>query len=293
MVWSLDGRAIAFIRHRDHTSYTVDVYDIGLGTIQSSSAIQSRDTPCLWAHNESFRIMTAGRDGQACTIDISEVGSVLTKIESFHSDPWGQHDRARSLSPTTYRIFVSTRESSECLSKGECEYTGPHCFSSDGSLYAASQWIGIHTWKYASGRYTSWSNFPTTCNFRLRFSPTSPLIIGSSENGDLRVWRLDDLGDPLIFNHGGNWPTAALSHHGTHVATAHCSEHTITITNFHSQTPPRLIDTDMKRSDLALTGNVLLVLNPGTITIVAWRLTEEGAVDGSLGDRRAGCRDSI
>ena len=299
LVWSLDGQAVGFIRHRDHTGYTVDIYNISLGVIQSSSAIQSNNIPYLWAHNESFQIMTIGWDGQAYTIDISDVWSTLTKIESFYSDPWGQYDQLWSFSPTTYRISISTHDelqivdirSSECLLKGKWDNTSPHCFSSDGSLYAGSHGHGIHIWKYTSGCYTLWRNFQTNRNFYLGFSPISPSIIGSSENGDLRVWHLDDLDNPPI--HDGNWPTSVLSHHGTYVATAYWSERTITITNFLPQTPPQFIDTDMGISTLALTGNVLLVLNPGTTKIVAWRLTEEGAVDSSLGGRRAGRSDSI
>ena len=42
---------------------------------------------------------------------------------------------------------------------------------------------------------------------------------------------------------------------------------------------------------LALTGNVLLTL--GSEGIAAWRLTEEGAVDGVFANRRAGRGDSI
>jgi hypothetical protein len=75
------------------------------------------------------------------------------------------------------------------------------------------------------------------------------------------------------------------------MATGHKGNSTITITNLLSQTPFHFIDTDMEIEVLALTGNVLLALD--FETIAAWLLTEEGAVDGVFGDRRAGHGDSI
>jgi hypothetical protein len=75
------------------------------------------------------------------------------------------------------------------------------------------------------------------------------------------------------------------------MATTHERNSTITITNLLSQTPPHFIDTDMEIYMLALTGNILLALD--FATIVAWRLTEEGAVDGVFSDGRAGHSNSI
>jgi len=63
-----------------------------------------RFEPHLWAHNKSFRVMTEGWANQTRTIDISEVGSVLTKIESFHTGSLGRDQRIDSFSLTTYRI---------------------------------------------------------------------------------------------------------------------------------------------------------------------------------------------
>ena len=71
---------------------------------------------------------------------------------------------------------------------------------------------------------------------------------------------------------------------------AHQLNGPIAITHL-SQTISRFIDTGMEIRMLALTGNVLLVLDSDGL--VAWRLTEEGAVDGVLADRRAGRGDSI
>jgi hypothetical protein len=44
-------------------------------------------------------------------------------------------------------------------------------------------------------------------------------------------------------------------------------------------------------SEIVLTGNVLLV--KGSDTVAAWLLTEEGAVDGISGNRRADRNDSL
>jgi hypothetical protein len=82
-----------------------------------------------------------------------------------------------------------------------------------------------------------------------------------------------------------------FSPHGTYTVTAHRRENTVTITNLPSQIPSQFIDTGTTISGLALTGNVLLVVD--LETIVAWRLTEEGLVDGVFGNRRAGRGDSI
>jgi hypothetical protein len=62
---------------------TVHTCDITSGTTLSTVTFQSRDNPHLWAHKASFHLMTTGWDGQAPTINIFEVGSTLTKIESF------------------------------------------------------------------------------------------------------------------------------------------------------------------------------------------------------------------
>ena len=75
------------------------------------------------------------------------------------------------------------------------------------------------------------------------------------------------------------------------MATCHRGDNAIAITNPLSQTPFQFIDTDMEIESLALTGNVLLVLD--LENLVAWRLTENGVVDGVFGGRRAGRSDSV
>ena len=304
LVWSLDGQAIgvltSVVNHPWHMC-TVHVYDVYLGTTRFSSTFRTISMPHIWAHNESFRTMMTGWDGETHTIDISEVGSVLTKIETFRSKSWGEHDRIVSLSPTTYRISVEAHaefrvldiRNSKCLLREGLEITipGPHCdcFSSDGSLFAAPLLKGIHIWKYVSGRYTPWRHFPTHSPSVLRFSPTSSFIIGTFY-GNLKVWRLDDL--PIVDN-SDRTTIAVLSHHGAYMATARYYGCAVTITSYLSQIPPQFIDTGTEVGALVLTDNVLLVLCPETTTIAAWRLTEEGVVDGPLGGRRADRGDSI
>jgi len=81
---------------------------------------------------------------------------------------------------------------------------------------------------------------------------------------------------------------------GTYIVTAHHGESVITITSLCSQTPSpssQFIDTGLKIFGIVLTGNVLLVKGAGMV--VAWLLTEEGAVGGIFGERRVGRSDSL
>jgi len=294
-VWSLDGRAIGTT-----LSGAVQVYDVDLGTMRTLGTLQSSDKPHLWAHNEAFRVMTTGWDGQARTVDIFEAGSVLTKIESFRVGSFGQHDPIRSFSPTTYRISVEARgqlrildiRNSECLLEDD-RYLVSHSFSSEGDLFAGFAQSSVWIWKYGSGSYTLWrtlSGQSVNPPYNLQFSPASSSIMGLFP-GVLRVWRLDGL--PIVAHPDSDTPLGALSDCGTYVATGHWGCTTVTITNLLSQTPSQFIDTDIKVSGLALTGNVLLVMGHEMKTITAWRLTEVGVVYGPAGDRRADLRSSI
>ena len=302
LVWSLDGGTIGTIL-RDQgadTGYVVRVYEVVSGVTSSPGTLLSSDEPQIWAHNTSFRVMTTDRDDEACTIKISEVGPVITKIESFRVEPWGPCDEIETFSPTTYRVSVSARDqirvldvwSSECLLEGRGFGFGSHCFSSDGRLFAVSSMKRVYIWKYTPGRYTSWRDFPQNWEFFSRsplwFSPTLSSIL-SCPTGALQVWRLDA---PTVIAHPDSlMPLAALSCCGTYMATCHKGDSTITVANPLSQTPSQSIDTNMKIEMLALTGNVLLVRDLNNV--VAWRLTEEGVVGGVLGGRTAGRSDSI
>ena len=82
-----------------------------------------------------------------------------------------------------------------------------------------------------------------------------------------------------------------LTRSGTRVAIAHKLGNIVTIFDILAQSPPEFIDTNVELEGLALAGNVLLVA--GSREIVAWLLTEEGLVDGIIGDRGVGRSDSI
>ena len=299
LVWSLDGEAVGIFEGR--VIRTVRVYDIASGATRSPGTLRSSGESHLWVHNATFRVMTTRWDGQAFTIDVFEVGSTLIEIQSFRIRLLGKYPRIECFSPTTSRVSISVdghfvimdiRKSERLLERKQ--FFDSHCFSSDGSLFAASlPSTDIHIWKYASGRYTPWREFQTVdwvpfYSSPLQFSPTSSSILGSSR-GNLQVWRLD--GPPVIAHPDSRTPPlAVLSQCGTYVATFHANKSTITVVNSLSQTPPHFIDTDMMIDRLAFTGNILLVVD--SQEIVAWRLTEEGVVDGVCG-RRAGRGDSI
>jgi len=202
-----------------------------------------------------------------------------------------------SFSPITHHLSVlgsnalsiSDVRSSENLLHTE-GYFFSQCFSSDGSLFAASQESIVCVWKYDSGHYTLYGKYQFwgSCDSPLQLSPTpSSSILGNSEN-ILQVLRLHELPtapETLRQQYAG------LSRSGTRVATAHETGRTVTTTDILAQTPPQFIDTDVAVKRLVLTGNILLVGGSGQV--VAWLLTEEGLVDGVIGDRRVGRGDSI
>ena len=314
LTWSLDGGSIGIILSLwNHASNVVRVY--GVASDEPSSPVGpfwSHSQPYLWAHGTSFRVMTTRSDNQVYTIEISEVGSVLTKIESFCIEPRGQWGRSdsnsiESFSPTTYRISISTYcnqtlildvRNRECLLEEENRGFGWHSFSSDGSLFAILKSSRVTIWKYTSSRYTPWRELLTEGSISdtppLQFSPTlSSVLVPLLRNP--QVWRLD--GPPTVARPDSCTPSAVLSHCGTYIATWQRGSSTITITDLHSQTP-HFIDTGMKRYAVAFTGNILLVLQEMapimySVRLVAWRLTEGGVVDGTFADRRAGRGDSI
>ena len=133
-MWSLDGGTAGTISYDDSNIWTMDTHDIASSTILSLITLQSADCPHLWVHNTSFQVMTTEWDGQGHTVNIFEVGSVLTKLESFqinlqaiahlvrssHQNP---PYKIKSLSPITYHISVGIGDcfaildiqSSECL----------------------------------------------------------------------------------------------------------------------------------------------------------------------------------
>ena len=296
IVWSLDGKKVGMTK-----GTTVHVYDVASGTTCSPGTLRSNDRLHIWAHNRSFRIMATEVKHQVLTIIIFEVGLGLTKVESFQIGSWEQDRCVGSFSPTTYQISVSTCNWLHILDIQNSEYLleegggifDSHCFSSDGSLFAASLNDVAHIWQCISGCYTHWRKFSIQnqifcCNSPLLFSPTSPSILGRF-NDVLQVYHF---GSPPIADHCNiSTPHVILSPCGTYMATAHKGESTITITNLLSQITPQFIDTDVGIHTFAMTGNVLSVRSPEGL--IAWQLTNKGFVGGVLKDQKVGHCNSI
>ncbi|KAF9645142.1 hypothetical protein BDM02DRAFT_3271916 [Thelephora ganbajun] len=304
LVWSLDGSTIGIVEDESRwivvggRVYVVHTYDVASGAMHSPGILKSREKPHLWAYGTSFRVMMTNIDACPFTIDIFEVGSILTKIKSFQIPYWGSRT-IESFSQTTYhisysysgRLFIRDTQDPRCLLEEGGDFYS-HCFSSDGSFFAASKKSNVHIWKYASGRYVRWREFsipdsPPKLN-SLRFSPTSSSLL-DCRNGVPRLWRLD--GPPIDINHGSSRQLVILSRCGGYIVASHGGGNVVTITNLLSQTPPCVVDTGMTIGKLNLTGNILLALD--STTIAAWRLTEEGMVDGVGADGRAGRGNSI
>jgi WD40 repeat protein len=305
-VWSLDGEAIGAISPRifETLTVTVHMYDVVSGIARSPGVLQSRDTPYLWAHGNSFRIATTASDRRGCRINIFEVGSTLTRIEPF---PIHFYSSLGAFSPTTYRVSISVAgghshdpdllildvRSSEVLLRETGSYWRA-TFSPDGTFFAAFATGFLHLWRYGSGSYIRWKEFrlaPTP----FQFSPTLSSIV-SCTGTLLHVLYLDHSPDtpatePIVTT--GNRLQDAFSPDSTYIATVHCGESTVTITNLDSQhpSPIQFIDTDLEISAIVLTGNVLLV--KGSDMVVAWLLADDGMVDGILGNPRADRNDSI
>ena len=300
LLWSLDGETIGIVTQNAgfHTLHTCCVVS---GAIRSLDRPRSRGNPHFWAHGETFRITTITWDGIVLTTDTLEAGSALTEVQSSSIQPGEKTCRINSFSPSTNRVSGSTwgcqlvildlRDSRRLLS--EMGDFHPHCFSSDGGLFAAfkNDTQNVHVWKWTSSCYTTWKEFP--CQHTgylppsLLFSPDSSFILGLFSD-ILRVWRLSD--------HHSAPPhdpqkLTAISHHGTYIAIANAGHRTIRIINPLLPTPSQFIEADAEIQELVITGNVLLAVCPETI--VAWRLTEEGAVSGVLGRWRTDQSDGV
>ncbi|KAF9649300.1 hypothetical protein BDM02DRAFT_3166836 [Thelephora ganbajun] len=295
LVWSLDGSTVAIVGcegARDRT-WVVRTYDVASGATHSPGTLESTDEPQLWADGTSFRVMATRWSDGTCTINIFEVGSILTETECFHIGT--EYCTIGPFSQTTHRISYSDYENLAILDFRHSRYSlkeegffGSHCFSPDGSLFAASKFQSVHIWEYNSRRYARWRKVSipdlSTSSLRnsLRFSPTSPSLLGYCD-GILKLWRLD--GPPIDAHHQSYEQFVILSRCGGYIVASHQGDRVVTTTNLLSQTPPYVIDTNIAVRELALTGNILLVLDYDTIA--AWRLTKEGVVDGVCADGRA------
>ena len=304
LVWSFDGKTICTISPRVSGTLTAHTYEVISGATQSSGAVQSTGGAHLWAHNESFRIMTTAGDRKGWTINIYQVGSALTKVEQF---PFRSHFAFGVFSPTTHRtsvfvvgdnnrdhqLLILDARNSGVLLQETGRYWN-HSFSPDGSVFSAFAGDHLPIWRYTSGRYTRWREF-RQAPMSLQFSPTLSSILGHAGTL-LHVLHLDYSPPALamesaVITHGR--PLDTFSPHGTYIATVHPRKSTVAITNLHPQNPShsQLIDTNLEISAMVLTGNVLLV--KGSDTVVAWLLTGEGVVDGIFDDRMADRNDSL
>jgi len=296
LAWSSNGGIICTIDSEDWATSTVHTCDVSSGMVSTPGTLRSRPLH-LWTVDESFRVMTMVRSVYDIeTIDIFEVGSTLTWIQSF-SLHLPNTITSLSFSPITHHLSIlapNTLSISDVRSSENLLHTEGHfssqCFSSDGSLFAASKGYIVSVWKYDSGHYTLYGKyqFQSSCYSPLQLSPTpSSSILGYSENTleVLRLYELATAPETLREQYVG------LSRSGTRVATAHETGRIVTTTDILAQTPPQFIDTGMEIEGLFLTGNVLLV--KGSEQAVAWLLTEEGLVDGVTGDRRVSRGNSI
>ena len=303
LVWSSDGKAICTVSPQVLETIVVHAYDLVSGATLSLGTLQSRDNPYLWAHDKSFQIATTVQDQKGWTVNIFEVGSTLTKVGSF---PFC-NPPLEAFSPMTYRASVSTAgnhyhgpellildiRSREILLKESGSYWHPS-FSPDASFFAAFNRDHLTIWRYASRRYIKWREFQQTPG-PLQFSPTSSSIL-SFAGALLHILHLDyspaalAIGS-IVTTH--SQPQDAWSPSGTFIATTYHGESTITLTNLNLQnpSPSQFIDTDLEISAMVLTGKVLLV--KGSDKLVAWLLTEDGVVDGIVGNTRADHNDSL
>lgn len=305
LAWALDGMSISTISPRVLETFTMHIYDIATGTTLFSVTFQSRYKPYVWAQDKFFQIATTTPwDHKGFKINIFEAGSTLTKIKSF---PFKSYSTLGTFSPTTYRMSVSIpgdrSHSPEFLilnihnSEVLLQETGSYryfSFSPDANLFGAFTGDHLPIWRYTSGCYTRWREFQQTPT-PLQFSPSSSSILGHASTL-LHIIHADYSPatlaiEPVITTHSK--PRDAYSPHGTYIATTYHGKSTITITNLHSQnpSPSQFIDTDLDIAEIVLTGNILLV--KGSDTVMAWRLTGEGVVDGIFGNRRADQNDSL
>jgi len=310
LVWSPDGTKIGVIFKAGGGTWVVDVYDVASGTKALSGTFLSSSAPHLWPHEDSLWIMTILSDGTGAIIRTFAVWPILSDdfIESFFIE-LNLRDAllmSTSFSPSTYQISAITHQhsdlytllvfdiqNSKTLIMEEGFYRA-HCFSPCGDLLVAFEISGIQIWKYTSnGHYTRWRD----CQYwkgldatirNSQISPTSSSILIPSETL-LEVLHLTDppSQEPKY--------CCNFSANGILVATAPCyyDEGIVTITNLHKNSSES-INTEFEIEGLALTGNILLVKvwrEHGLI--VAWRLTTEGTVDGTLGIRGADYSNSL
>ena len=332
LVWSLDGKIICILFKGGNETKIVHTYDVASGERLFSSALQLSDTlpnwgfdikaPLwdprdklpLWAHGDTFWVMTTAKESKGWTVDVLGVGPTLTKVKSL-SLSFQFQPSIRAISSTTNRVSIEHPFLCDPDSVGkalteiqhlifdicnsrillqEPGYYRHHTFSPDGGVFAAFDFHedSLHIWRYTSGYYTQWKEIQQT-QMPLSISPTLSSILGHTYNL-LHILHLD--GSPTA--HGKehivhSQPQDAFPPDGTYIATANCQQSTITVTNLCSKNPSssQLIETDLEISAMVLTGNILLVKGSGRI--VAWLLTKDGVVDSISNNKGADYTSSL
>ena len=310
LTWSLDGQSICVVFQETGGTWRVCIYDVASGTKTSTSTILSSPEPCLWPCDSSFKIMTMLSDGGTeVVVNIVEVQPMFPDnlVESFsiNLNIHGARFGSVSFSPATYRVAIITGypspsilfafsiQDSKVLLRDEDLFDACR-LSPDGSLLvAAGRHNDTYVWKYTSDHgYTQWGKFPfwgsedkTPRGYR--FSPTlSSVLIANTTS--LEVQQLED---PETAPHvEAYYHYGEFSVDGTYVINGHELGRTIVITNLH-KISSQFIDTGCNVRALTLTGNVILV--QGIDVLIAWRLTEEGTVEGTSGAERADYHNSM
>ena len=306
ILWSLDGKTIGAVSKGDWVGMTQHTYDFTLynvvsGATLSSEKFQSEWKPYFWACDKYFQVTTITGGQKLYTMDIFEAGTTLNKEESFSLK--GYSDLG-PFSPTTYRVVSQGRnpspelsiidiKTSQVLLQAKGSYQNL-CFSPDGNLFAASTKEHLSIWRYTSSGYIQWKEILQP-PIQPQFSPTLSSIFGHA-GALLCLLHLDyppttSTTKSLIATHGR--PLDAFSPHGSFIVSTYHHKSTIAITSLKSQNPfpSQFIDTELEISEIVLTGNVLLVNSSDTI--MGWLLTEDGEVDGIIGNSRADQNDSL
>ena len=298
MEWSPDGRKIVTAGNWETPS--VNTYDIATGVTLSNGKFRPRDSLRLWRYNGSLRVTAMRINLGTASIDTFEVGGSLTNIHSFRPRISGCYSPKIpdiSFSPATHHLSIRVdselrvfrSEVSDQLLWKEGRFFS-HCYSSDGSLFAASGEDGVQIWRCSSDYYSSWKIFlPQDCaNSSLQLLPAPSSLLVHSRS-ILQVWRLDDL--PAVPSDSRTERQyAQLARSGNYLLVYHPGKGIISTVEVHSKPPRQTIDPGVTVDALVVINNVLLAKGGGEV--IAWLLTEEGCVDG-VTRGRAGDKDRI
>ena len=298
LAWSLDGVKIAaYLHDKSAVIYT------GSGTCLSRFQFNISTVCHLWGCKKSILALALTPNRNVLTVSIRNLEHANTPIKSINittksmSPPFPLSSFSQSTQHVsifvdgTLRVVDSQLPNHCCLLEEIGNFTCSQ-FSPNGNFFAASHQDGVRIWECGSGSYILWGEylfpyltFSTQSKPSLQFSPTSSSILSHCGNF-LQLRRLHDPPKNTV----KSCQYAAVSCFGKYIATAHKLESTVTINNLLSQTPPHFINTGMEIEGLAITGKILLVASSDKV--VAWLLTEEGAVDGTL-NKRADQNNSI